>query len=100
ERPGSPDLPDAEPLGKVEGRIEFERVSHWIVEDADLGLFDVNLEAPAGATVALVGHSGAGKTTLMALLQRLRDPDIGEIRIDGRDIRRVKLASLRQAIAV
>lgn len=100
ERPGSPDQPDAEPLGRVVGRIDFERVTHWIAEDADLGLFDVNLRVPAGATVALVGHSGAGKTTLMALLQRLRDPDVGEIRIDGRDIRSVQLSSLRKAIAV
>jgi ATP-binding cassette subfamily B protein len=100
ERPGSPDLPDAQPLGPVAGRVEFKRVSHWFAEDAELGLFDVDLKVPAGATVALVGHSGAGKTTLMALLQRLRDPDQGEIRIDGRDIRRVKLASLRQAMAV
>jgi ATP-binding cassette subfamily B protein len=100
ERPGSPDMPDARPLGRIRGEIEFERVSHWIAADADLGLFDVDLKVPAGATVALVGHSGAGKTTLMALLQRLRDPDVGEIRIDGRDIRQVKLASLRQAMAV
>ncbi|MFC3070099.1 ATP-binding cassette domain-containing protein [Phenylobacterium soli] len=100
ERPGSPDRPDAEALEDVRGQIAFERVSHWIVEEAELGLFDVSLEVPAGATVALVGHSGAGKTTMMALMQRLRDPDLGEIRIDGRDIRRLTLASLRQAIGV
>jgi ATP-binding cassette subfamily B protein len=100
ERPGSPDLPGAEPLGPVAGRVEFRQVNHWISRDADLGLFDVGLKVPAGATVALVGHSGAGKTTLMALLQRLRAPETGEIRIDGRDIRRVKLTSLREAIAV
>jgi ATP-binding cassette subfamily B protein len=100
ERPGSPDLPGAEPLGPVAGRVEFRQVDHWIARDVELGLFNVDLQVPAGSTVALVGHSGAGKTTLMALLQRLRTPDAGEIRIDGRDIRRVKLASLREAIAV
>jgi ATP-binding cassette subfamily B protein len=100
ERPGSPDLPDAEPLSRIEGAISFRKVSHWIVEAADLGVFDIDLEVKPGMTVALVGHSGAGKTTLMAMLQRLRDPDLGEIHIDGRDIRKVTLASLRQAIGV
>jgi ATP-binding cassette subfamily B protein len=100
EPTGSPDLPDAEPLGRVAGHIEFQQVNHWIARDADLGLFNVDLRVAAGATVALVGHSGAGKTTLMALLQRLRAPDTGAIRIDGRDIARVKLTSLREAIAV
>jgi ATP-binding cassette subfamily B protein len=100
ERPGSPDLPDAQPLTAVRGDIVFEGVSHWIVQDADLGVFDVNLRVPAGATVAVVGPSGAGKTTLMSLLQRLRDPDLGLITIDGRDIRGVTLASLRKSMAV
>jgi len=100
EQPGSPDLPGALPLGAVAGRVEFRRVSHRFGADADPGLFDIDLKVPAGATVALVGHSGAGKTTLMSLLQRLGDPDAGEILVDGRDIRRVKLASLRQATAV
>jgi ATP-binding cassette subfamily B protein len=100
EQPASPDLPEAAPLKKVRGDIVFEDVSHWIVQDAELGVFDVSLRVAAGATVAVVGPSGAGKTTLMALLQRLRDPDLGRITIDGQDIRRVTLASLRKATAV
>jgi ATP-binding cassette subfamily B protein len=100
EHAASPDLPDAEPLRGVRGDIAFEGVSHWIVQDAELGLFDVDLRVPAGSTVALVGPSGAGKTTLMAMLQRLRDPDIGRITIDGQDIRRATLASLRRSLAV
>jgi ATP-binding cassette subfamily B protein len=100
ERPASPDLPNARPLCNVRGDIVFEGVSHWIVQEADLGVFDVNLRVAAGSTVALVGPSGAGKTTLMALLQRLREPDIGRITVDGRDIRAVTLESLRQSLAV
>jgi ATP-binding cassette subfamily B protein len=100
ERPASPDLPGARPLRNVRGDIVFEGVSHWIVQEADLGVFDVNLRVAAGSTVALVGPSGAGKTTLMALLQRLREPDIGRITVDGRDIRAVTLESLRQSLAV
>jgi ATP-binding cassette subfamily B protein len=100
ERPASPDLPGARPLRHVRGDIVFEGVSHRIVQDADLGVFDVNLRVAAGSTVALVGPSGAGKTTLMALLQRLREPDIGRITVDGRDIRAVTLESLRRSLAV
>jgi ATP-binding cassette subfamily B protein len=100
ERPASPDLPGAEALGEVRGDIVFEGVSHWILQDADLGVFDVNLRVSAGSTVALVGPSGAGKTTLLALLQRLREPDVGRITVDGRDIRGVTLASLRRSMAV
>jgi ATP-binding cassette subfamily B protein len=100
ERPASPDLPGARPLTTVRGDILFEGVSHWIVQEADLGVFDINLRVAAGSTVALVGPSGAGKTTLMALLQRLREPDLGRITVDGRDIRAVTLASLRKSLAV
>jgi ABC-type multidrug transport system fused ATPase/permease subunit len=75
-------------------------VTHWICDQNDLGVFDLNFAAPAGATVALVGSSGAGKTTMMNLLQRLREPDLGRITIDGQDVRQTTLASLRQSIAV
>jgi ATP-binding cassette subfamily B protein len=100
ERAASPDLAGARPLRRVRGEVVFEGVSHRIVQDAALGVFDVNLRVAAGSTVALVGPSGAGKTTLMALLQRLRDLDAGQITVDGQDIRNVTLASLREALAV
>jgi ATP-binding cassette subfamily B protein len=100
EQPASPDQPDAHPLRQVEGRIGFEGVTHWIMQDAELGVFDLDLQVPAGATVALVGPSGAGKTTFVNLLQRLREPDLGCITVDGRDIRQVTLASLRDQISV
>jgi ATP-binding cassette subfamily B protein len=63
-------------------------------------VFDIDLEAPAGKTVALVGPTGAGKTTTLALLQRLRALESGRITVDGHDITDVTLASLRHNIAV
>jgi glucan exporter ATP-binding protein len=98
-RLGQADSPDAETLGRTRGEIAFERVSHWFM-GSHMGVFDIDLRVRAGATVALVGASGAGKTTLMSLLQRQREPDIGRITVDGRDIRQVTLTSLRACIAV
>ena len=68
--------------------------------DSTLGVFDLDFEAKPGRTVALVGHTGSGKTTTLALLQRLRDPQEGRITVDGHDIRDLKLASLRGSMAV
>ncbi len=96
---GQADAPDAEMLASVRGEIVFEKVSHWFL-GTHMGVFDISFRAPAGATVALVGASGAGKTTLMSLLQRQREPDLGRITIDGHDIRRVSLTSLRASIGV
>lgn len=100
ERHGFSDAPGATPLQNAKGEVAFENVTHWICDQNDLGVFDVSFHVPAGATVALVGSSGAGKTTMMSLLQRVREPDLGRITIDGRDIRETTLASLRQSIAV
>jgi ATP-binding cassette subfamily B protein len=100
ERHGFSDAPGATPLANARGEVAFENVTHWICDQTDLGVFDVTFHVPAGATVALVGTSGAGKTTMMSLLQRVREPDLGRVTIDGRDIREITLASLRQSIAV
>jgi ATP-binding cassette subfamily B protein len=93
ERPG------ATPLEHVKGHVRYERVSFRYGPGAQ-GVFDLDFQALPGQTVALVGPTGAGKTTALALLQRLRDPHSGRILVDGRDIRDVTLSSLRGAIAV
>jgi ATP-binding cassette subfamily B protein len=93
------DRPDAAPLEDVRGHVRYQQVSFRYGPGAQ-GVFELEFEVQPGQTVALVGPTGAGKTTTLALLQRLRDPDSGSILIDGRDIRDVTLASLRAAIAV
>ena len=77
--------PNARPLGKVAGNVRYEGVT-FRFSNSDQGVFDVDLDAPAGQTVALVGPTGAGKTTTLALLQRLRPLDGGRITVDGHDI--------------
>jgi len=91
--------PDARALADVKGHVRYERLT-FRFPDSALGVFDLDFEARPGRTVALVGHTGSGKTTTLALLQRLRDPQEGRITVDGEDIRDVKLASLRGAMAV
>jgi ATP-binding cassette subfamily B protein len=92
-------LTGAPPLGPVRGEVAFEGVgfSYGVGHPA---LHDLSFSVPAGATVALVGPTGAGKTTALALLYRAHDPQAGRITIDGIDIRGVDLNSLRAAIAV
>jgi ATP-binding cassette subfamily B protein len=91
--------PGAVPLENVEGRVVFNNVTFRFPK-TNLGVFDLRFEAAPGQTVALVGPTGSGKTTTLALLQRLRDPQEGTIFIDGIDVRGVTLVSLRQSIAV
>ncbi|MGI9479978.1 MAG: glucan ABC transporter ATP-binding protein/ permease [Hyphomicrobiaceae bacterium] len=90
---------DAVPLARPDGDMRFDNVTYRY-DDRGHGIFDVSFTAAAGQTVALVGPTGAGKTTALALLQRIRDPDQGRILIGDQDIRDIELTSLRQAIAV
>ncbi len=99
----APDVADAEHAvelqGRASGHIAFEHVSFSYREEL-LTLRDVCLDIPAGATVALVGPSGAGKTTLASLLIRFYDPKAGRITLDGADLRSLTLQSLRRNIAL
>jgi ATP-binding cassette subfamily B protein len=96
---GVRERPDAMPLDDVEGNVRYEDVT-FRFPNSDQGVFGIGFEAEAGKTTALVGPTGAGKTTTLALLQRLRSPNHGRILIDGRDIEEVTLNSLRHHIAV
>jgi ATP-binding cassette, subfamily B, beta-glucan exporter len=91
--------PTAIAFGRVRGRVEFEGVSLSYGGDRP-AVHDLSFAVEPGQTVALVGHTGAGKSTAVALLQRLRDPTAGAIRIDGVDLRDVTLDSLRANIGV
>jgi ATP-binding cassette, subfamily B, bacterial MsbA len=93
------DPPDARPLPAFAERIELCGVS-FQYPDTDRRVLDrVDLTIEAGTVVALVGHSGAGKSTLASLLMRLQDPTEGEVRVDGLDVRRATLESLRRQVA-
>lgn len=96
---GVREKPDAKALENVAGNVRYEDIT-FRFKYSDQGVFDVSLDAKAGQTVALVGPTGAGKTTTLALLQRLRAPDQGRITIDGKDIADVTLNSLRHNMAV
>jgi subfamily B ATP-binding cassette protein MsbA len=92
------DAPNAEALQITDARIVFERVS--FAYGAMQALADVSFTVAPGQTVAIVGGSGAGKSTVFNLIPRLYDPTGGRILVDGQDIRTVTLASLRRSIAL
>lgn len=98
--PDIQDKPDALPLKNVQGEVTFENVSFHYEESKENVLSNVNLHVPAGDYVALVGSSGAGKTTLCSLIPRFYDVTEGRILLDGKDIRDVKLKDLRDEIGI
>jgi ABC-type multidrug transport system fused ATPase/permease subunit len=92
--------PHAPPLPPGSGHIEFRDVTLQYEGAARAALHDVDLDIPAGTTVALVGATGSGKTTLVQLIPRLYDVTEGAVLVDGVDVRDVDVASLRRQIAV
>lgn len=100
EPPTIREKPDAQALGAVRGEVQFDHVSFRYGEDSDNVLTDICLDVRPGESVALVGPSGGGKTTLCSLIPRFYDVSAGAIRIDGRDIRDFTLKSLRSRIGV
>ncbi len=108
-RPDVQDAPDAETAPPFAGRVGFDRVSFAYRVDSwgkppakapPLALHDVSFEVEPGAVLAIVGHSGAGKSTIAQLLPRLYDPYIGAVLVDGVDIRRYTCESLRGQIGL
>ena len=98
EQPSILDARDAVPLPPGRGHVVFDDV-HFVYPDGRVGLAGLSFEAAPGRTVALVGPSGGGKSTAISLIPRLHDVTAGAVRVDGADLRRVTLASLRDAIA-
>jgi subfamily B ATP-binding cassette protein MsbA len=99
EKPTNKDLPGAKPLALGAASITFDRVNFHYDESIP-AIVNFSLDVAGGQTVALVGRSGAGKSTVVNLVPRLFDVTGGAIRIDGQDIREVQLSSLRGAIAL
>jgi ATP-binding cassette, subfamily B, bacterial MsbA len=101
EKPRIVDRPGAKPLNVDKGAIRFEDVAFSYDEQMEVrAICDFTLEVPGGKTVALVGRSGAGKSTVLNLVPRLFDVAHGRILVDGQDVRDVTLTSLRDAVSI
>lgn len=94
------DLPGASDLPPIRGNVRFEDVSFHYSDDPTPVLTGIDLDVPAGETVALVGKTGAGKTTIIKLLARFHDPTGGRVLVDGFDLRQVTQHSLRSQMGI
>ena len=99
EEPEVVDAPDAHALPSIDGHVHFDHVRFGYGELPDV-LHDFDLDVSPGTTVALVGHTGAGKSTIAKLLARFYDPRFGRITIDGHDLRDVTQSSLRDGLGI
>jgi ABC-type multidrug transport system fused ATPase/permease subunit len=100
EQPELVDTPGAIELGRLRGEIAFEDVSFRYAGQDEWALCEADLHVPPGQTVALVGATGAGKSTLAKLVARFYDPDQGRVLVDGHDLRTVTSASLRSQMGI
>ncbi len=102
EQPELVDAPDAVALDRIRGELVFDDVSfrYGSADDGAWALRDVSLQVPAGQTVALVGATGAGKSTLAKLVARFYDPTTGAVLVDGHDLRSVTAESLRSQMGI
>ena len=94
EVPDIEDKPDAKVLPTMKGTVDFEHVTFRYEEGKNI-LSDVNFHIEPGESIALVGPTGAGKTTIINLLSRFYDVNEGSVKVDGMDVRDVTLESLR-----
>ncbi|HVB10129.1 MAG TPA: ABC transporter ATP-binding protein [Bacillota bacterium] len=99
EPPEVADAPDAQPMPVIQGAVAFEDVSFAYKSGVPV-LQDVSFAVPPGTRVALVGPTGAGKTTIVSMLSRLYDPDRGSVMVDGIDLRSVQQRSYRRQLAM
>jgi ABC-type multidrug transport system fused ATPase/permease subunit len=99
EEPDVTDVPGARELPRIDGHVRFEEVRFGYGDLPEV-LHGLDLEVPSGTTVALVGHTGAGKSTIAKLLARFYDPREGRITIDGHDLRDVTQSSLRRQLGI
>ena len=99
EQPEVVDRPGSEPLAHIEGHVRFDDV-HFAYGRGTEVLHGIDLDVPAGTTVALVGHTGAGKSTIAKLLARFYEPTSGRITIDGVDLNHVSQQSLRRQLGI
>jgi ABC-type multidrug transport system fused ATPase/permease subunit len=94
------DAADAREMGSISGDVKFENVSFHYSDDPALVLDGIDLDVEEGQTVALVGETGAGKTTIVKLLARFHDPTAGRVCVDGVDLRSVTQTSLRRQMGM
>jgi ATP-binding cassette subfamily B protein len=99
ERPNVKEVENAHVFNEMKGDIEFDKVEFSYDEDR-IALHEISLDIKAGETIALVGHTGSGKSTIANLISRFYDPTKGSVKIDGYDLRDTELLSLRERISV
>src|SRR5206468_4452193 len=102
EQPELADVPGALELPELRGELTFDEVSfrYGSGEDSAYALRDIDLQIPPGQTVALVGQTGAGKSTFAKLVARFYDPTHGRVLVDGHDLREVRASSLRGQMGI